>query len=280
MPDATVLVPTHDHAQYLPYSLRSALDQDGVEIELFVVGDGVEDETRASVTPFLDDQRVRFFDFPKGERYGERLRHEALAEATGDVVCYLEDDDLLLPGHVEEMIRLLENADFAHSAPFFILEDGEVVYQPFDLARPEFHAFLLAPGRNSIGLTGASHTLAAYRRLPHGWRAAPPDVATDKHMWQQWVSQPWFRGVTGRRPTHLHYPEHAFRKLDPAMREAFLARELEASRREGFEDELAAIVTAAERRAGEKLVLDTLGVDAMRATRTWRLRERLLRLRP
>ncbi len=39
MTDATILIPTFRHAALLPFSLRSALNQDDVEIEVFVVGD-------------------------------------------------------------------------------------------------------------------------------------------------------------------------------------------------------------------------------------------------
>ena len=66
----------------MPYALRSALAQDGAEFDVFVVGDGVEDDTRVGLEPFLDDRRA-FFDFPKGERHGERHRHEALQDAAG-----------------------------------------------------------------------------------------------------------------------------------------------------------------------------------------------------
>ena len=104
MTDATILIPTYRHAALLPYAVRSALAQEDASIELFVVGDGVEDDTRAALEPFLSDRRVRFFDLPKGERHGELNRHAALAEASGRIVCYLSDDDLLLPGHVATML--------------------------------------------------------------------------------------------------------------------------------------------------------------------------------
>src|SRR3990170_4712932 len=96
MTDATILIPTFRHAALVPYSLRSALTQEGAVVEVFVVGDGVEEDTRVALAPFLSDPRVRFFDFPKGERNGELSRHEALHEASGRIVCYLSDDDLLL----------------------------------------------------------------------------------------------------------------------------------------------------------------------------------------
>ena len=194
MTDATILIPTHRHAALLPYAVRSALDQHGASVEVFVVGDGVEDATRAVVAE-LADPHLRFFDFPKGARYGEAYRHVALAEAAGRIVCYLEDDDLLLPDHVAHMQQLLDGADFAHSAPAWFEDTGELVYQPWNMARPEFD-WLMRTERGSVGLTGAAHTLEAYRRLPHGWRTTPPEVPTDRYMWLQWLDLPGFRGVT------------------------------------------------------------------------------------
>ena len=72
MTDVTILIPTYRHAALLPYAVTSALAQTGASFELFVVGDGVEDDTRAALEPFLSDPRVRFFDLPKGQRHGER----------------------------------------------------------------------------------------------------------------------------------------------------------------------------------------------------------------
>ena len=99
--DATILIPTHRHATLLPYAVRSALDQDGASVEVFVVGDGVEDDTRAALEPFLADDRVSASSTSRRARgTASSYRHEALREADGRIVCYLSDDDLLLRGHV------------------------------------------------------------------------------------------------------------------------------------------------------------------------------------
>ena len=283
MTDATILIPTHRHAAFLPYAVRSALTQEGVDLELFVVGDGVEDETRAALAPYLDDPRVRFFDFAKGQRHGERHRHVALAEAVGRIVCYLSDDDLLLPDHVAEMARLLDDADFAHSAPASILDTGELWYAPFDLARPEF-AWHMRSGASSIGLTGAAHTLAAYRRLPYGWRTTPPGYPTDLYTWLQWLDLPGFRGVTSERLTHLHFPDPFWRRLPVQERVIALEDWFRRSREPGFADELHQKLLVAIRRAGENERISArkaeLMAEEMIATRTWRLRGRLIRIAP
>ena len=64
MTDASILIPTHRHPALLPFALRSALAQEGVTVEVLVVGDGVEDDTRAALAPFLEDDRVWSFDNP------------------------------------------------------------------------------------------------------------------------------------------------------------------------------------------------------------------------
>jgi len=281
--DATILIPTHRHAVLLPYAVRSALDQDGSSVEVFVVGDGVEDATRTVVAELAADPRLRFFDLPKGERHGEEHRHAALAEAAGRIVCYLSDDDLLFPEHVAQMDRLLETADFAHSAPAWIEDTGELVYRPWNMARPEF-AWLMRTGRGSVGLTGAAHTLEAYRRLPHGWRTTPPELPTDRYMWLQWLDLPGFRGVTSERLTHLHFPEHQWRRFGDVERERALADWLRRSREPGFGGELDSMLRAAMRRSGEDFRIRAreaeLTLEAIQATRTWRLRRRLAELRP
>jgi len=281
--DATILIPTHRHAELLPYAMRSALAQEGVELEIFVIGDGVEDDTRQALTPFLSDARVRFFDCPKGERHGERLRHEALQDSTSPIVCYLSDDDLLLPGHVAQMRELLVEADLAHDLPVNVWLDGSLRYNAFDLARPEF-VELLAAGRGGGGLTGVAHTRNAYDRLPYGWRPAPPGMPTDIHMWQQFLTIPGFKGVTGDRLTTLKFPSPLRTHMSTAERVFELEQWQQRIIDPGFQAELDALSVFAARRAAERLKLTTVRLerelDRIQRTRWWRTRRAVAELRP
>jgi hypothetical protein len=214
---ATVLIPTHDHGPQLLHSARSALAQTVEEIELFIIGDGVPEVTREIVSELKQDERVRFFDHPKGPRHGEIYRHAALQEARGEMVCYLSDDDLWFPEHVAYMGFLLEVADFAHTLPLYINERCEIVCLVGDLAFPTYRDFLLA-GVNFFALSCTAHTIRMYRRLPHGWRTTPPGTPTDLYMWQQFLSHPECRATGGTRPTVLHFPSPLRRNQLPADR--------------------------------------------------------------
>lgn len=284
MIDATVLIPTYRHAELLPFSLESALAQEGASIEVFVVGDGVEDRTRDVLARFSTDPRVRFFDFPKGERNGEASRHLALAEARGRIVCYLSDDDLLLRDHVAEMGRLLDGSDLAHSAPVVVDPEGTLRYLPFDLARPAFQALLLRGDWNRISLTGAAHTMDAYRRLPYGWRAAPEGIWSDLYMWQQFIRMPGFRGRTAVRLTHLHMADQDRRSMPEAERVSELEHWQRRIHERGFPAELEHELAALSREAAvarEARIHELKGaIRELQGTRWWRLRTWAAQLPP
>jgi hypothetical protein len=221
---ATILIPTHNHGPTLRASVASALRQTVSDIEVFVVGDGVTDETRNIMGEIMrGDSRVRFFDHPKGQRHGELYRHEALLEARGRIVCYLSDDDLYLPHHVKEMSALLENADFAHALAVAVQPDGTLSTWTVDLDIPVYRDELLA-GRNRIPLSAGAHTLSFYTRLAEGWTCAPGGMPTDLHMWQKFLRNPECRFRAGCTPTVLVFPS----PLRPNLTAAERLQELQA----------------------------------------------------
>lgn len=203
---ATVLVPTHDHGPTLVHSVGSALAQTVDEIEIFVVGDGVPDVSRDVMADLCNqDKRVRFFDNPKGLRHGEEHRHAALAGARGRIVCYLSDDDLWLPNHVEIMEEALRDAEFAHAFAATIEPDQTFSSTIGDPSVPLLRDLMLA-GSNLVVLSCAAHLLTAYQQLPFGWRPAPEAVPTDLYMWQQFLGQGTVRTRGTREITVLNFP--------------------------------------------------------------------------
>jgi hypothetical protein len=206
---ATVLIPTHNHHDTLDLTVMSVLGQTVDDIEIVIIGDGVTPELRDVAHQLKkEDDRVRFMDLPKGPHHGEPYRDQAVREANSDVVCYLCDDDLLLPEHVEQMIELLRQADLAHCLNGHIDPHGNFTPYMADLASAQFRNWCLHPERNGVSLTGTAHTVAAYRRLPVGWEVPPPGKPADHHMWKKFLVDPELRAVTSCRVTALQFPSH------------------------------------------------------------------------
>jgi Glycosyl transferase family 2 len=208
-PLATVVVPTHDHDATLDLAVASALGQTVEDVEVIIVGDGVTESVRDRARQLeADDDRVRFLDLPKGPHHGEPHRDLAVRQARSEAICYLCDDDLLLPEHLADMIELLADADLVQCMNGSIGPDGTFSPDLGDLSSAEFRRWLLHPHRNSISLTGTVHTRSAYLRLGVGWEVPPPGRWPDHFMWQKFVRHPGFRGATSTRVTVLQFPSH------------------------------------------------------------------------
>jgi glycosyltransferase involved in cell wall biosynthesis len=79
----------------LSQALRSALEQQDVDLEVIVIDEGSSDETPSELGR-IDDPRLVVIrhDTPEGVA---RARNSAIDRARGDWIAFLDDDDLLAP---------------------------------------------------------------------------------------------------------------------------------------------------------------------------------------
>ncbi len=208
----SVVVPTTtDRGPLLPYSVGSVLRQSVTELEVLVVGDGVSEETADTIDALArTDSRVRFFPFPKGERRGEKNRDSVLLnEARGDVVCYLCDRDLMLPNHVESVLKHVANgANFVATGIIFPRENGKVVLRCEHNLRSGTRIDRLPSNHRPAAyrLSSVGHTMALYRELPERWSTTPEsEQYTDVYMWKKFIASESCRAVYAVEPTILWF---------------------------------------------------------------------------
>jgi glycosyltransferase involved in cell wall biosynthesis len=94
LPRITVGVPTRNQAHWLGEALDSALSQDYPDLEVLVVDDESEDDT-PQLLASIRDPRLRVIR--KSHTSLPDVRNLILEEATGDYICWLDSDDVLLP---------------------------------------------------------------------------------------------------------------------------------------------------------------------------------------
>lgn len=104
-PTVSVLVPSYNSGDFLAPALRSALDQDGVGLEVLVQDGGSADGSLDRAAGELADPRVHLSVEPDSGQADALNR--ALRRATGTWVAWLNADDLLEPGG---LLALLEAA--------------------------------------------------------------------------------------------------------------------------------------------------------------------------
>ncbi len=113
-PKVSVITPTFNCARYLPEAIDSVLSQTCTDHELIVIDDGSIDNTNQVVATYCD--RVRYFC--QENRGVATARNVGIREAQGDYVCFLDADDVLLPGKLETQAAFLDqnpNVDIVYS---------------------------------------------------------------------------------------------------------------------------------------------------------------------
>jgi glycosyltransferase involved in cell wall biosynthesis len=223
--EATVIVPTTgNRGALLPYSIGSIQNQTVQDIEIFIIGDGVTNQTRDIINSIKkNDSRIIFFDHPKHERRGEPYRHQALQQAKGRMICYLCDRDLMLPYHLETMKELLADYNFASTTYIDVRADQTLnisqyiaYYGPASETRPGLF-------KAGISLSNTGHTLDLYHQLPYGWRTTPKNKFTDIYMWSQFHSHPNCNAYSHTEPTIMYFKRGHFPGASVAEREKELA---------------------------------------------------------
>ena len=254
-----VIVPTHDHPWSLDLAVESALGQTFGNLDVVIIGDGVGDDTREVAARLLRvDDRIRFIDNPKSPSRAEHTRHAVIGSSDADFVTYLGDDDLFFPDHVETMVSLLEQHDFAHPFPICVDEYDELVAFPADLSDPECVEWHLHRRWNTIGLTGAAHTTDLYRRLPQGWTEPPPGWWSDHHFWAQILRMPDVQLATSRRSTVIKSPSALRAEEAPDTWRTSLERWMRRVERSEYAAEWNELVADATRRSAVTNYMSTV----------------------
>ncbi len=104
-PTVSILMPTFNRRDTLAEALASAAAQTFEDFEALVVNDG--GEPVGDLVEALGDARFRLIERRENRGKAASL-NEALAEARGRIVAYLDDDDLWYPHHLQSLHDALE----------------------------------------------------------------------------------------------------------------------------------------------------------------------------
>lgn len=107
-PDVSVVIPTLSRPDLVTRAVRGALAQTVENIEVIVVVDGPDDETR-SVLAAITDTRLRVIGLPESGG-APNARNTGVAAARAPWVALLDDDDEWLAHKLEVQLDLAKNA--------------------------------------------------------------------------------------------------------------------------------------------------------------------------
>lgn len=172
MLSVSILIPCYNAVRWIGQAVQSALDQTYMDKEIVVVDDGSTDGSLDVIRSF--GNRIYWETGPN--RGGNVARNRLLDLAKGDWIQYLDADDYLQPGKVEDQIRFLAvnpEVDVVFG-PVVMEYNSEMGIRQEMLSIPEPHDLWILLARWYLPQTGA--TLWNKKALVDvgGWKKGQP----------------------------------------------------------------------------------------------------------
>ena len=156
-PPLTVIIPVRDTREYLGDALRSVGEQSIPEVELVVVDDGSVDGSADVVADVAPSARVLRHAAPRGPA---AARNTGLREARGDLVAFLDADDVWVPGALRRLSECLRERPDVQ----FVVGATELVRMP-EPGVPGTAAVVLSPARVSFFLPATLFRRSVFERV-------------------------------------------------------------------------------------------------------------------
>ena len=135
------VIPIYDRTETLRIAIFSALNQTYKNIEVILVTDGSPPDTLSVVNEFINDKRVKIFNYPTSSGNAVRGRNKGILESSGSYIAFLDSDDIAEPNRIQLSLNLLKSgtADVVYGAWRVLLDgtreiaglaDGQIVFSP------------------------------------------------------------------------------------------------------------------------------------------------------
>jgi glycosyltransferase involved in cell wall biosynthesis len=103
LPLVSILINNYNYGRFLREAIDSALDQTYQNVEVIVVDDGSTDDSRA----IIDSYGSRLVTVLKPNGGQASAFNAGLAVSKGEILCFLDSDDVFEQNKVEEVVRQL-----------------------------------------------------------------------------------------------------------------------------------------------------------------------------
>ncbi len=106
-PLVSIIIGNYNYGHFIRQAIDSALNQTYQNIEVIVVDDGSEDESREIISKY-GNLIVPIFK----ENGGQPSNYNAgFAKSTGEIICFLDSDDMFVPDKIEKVIKTFKSSE-------------------------------------------------------------------------------------------------------------------------------------------------------------------------
>ncbi|MBE9209866.1 glycosyltransferase [Nostoc sp. LEGE 06077] len=104
-PLVSIVIGNYNYDRFINQAIDSALNQTYTNIEIIVVDDGSQDNSREIIKGY-GDKIIPIFKENGGQ---PSVYNIAFAISKGEIICFLDSDDIFLPNKVEEIVNIFKS---------------------------------------------------------------------------------------------------------------------------------------------------------------------------
>jgi glycosyltransferase involved in cell wall biosynthesis len=105
MPTVSVVIPTYNRAAYVRACVESVLAQTFDDYEIIVIDDGSTDNTRDLLQPWIRTGKISYYY--QDNKGPSGARNAGFNRAAGELIAFLDSDDLWPPDKLEWQVRYM-----------------------------------------------------------------------------------------------------------------------------------------------------------------------------
>ena len=117
----SIIVPTYNGLEHLKKLINSVIVQSYTNWELIIVDDFSQDNTISELKELQSD-KVKIFERSSKVKGACSCRNEGLIKSEGELIIFLDSDDLLMPWCLEQRMKFFKTGDFD-----FIVTNGILI---------------------------------------------------------------------------------------------------------------------------------------------------------
>ena len=126
-PKISIVIPSYNQGQYLEETIRSVVDQEYPNLELFIVDGGSNDNSVDIIRKY--EHHITWWISEKDKGQSDAI-NKGLKKATGEIITWINSDDLLTPGSLHKVAShfsdLPDSTGLIHGGVIVFNEDREL----------------------------------------------------------------------------------------------------------------------------------------------------------
>lgn len=124
-PLVSVMMPVYNAEAFLEISIASILNQTHKDLELIIINDGSNDNSKKIIESFTDS-RIKYYENPVNSGI-VITRNRAIDLSMGKYIAFLDSDDIAYPDRIKLQFEFLENnTDYGMCGSFYeIIDEAE-----------------------------------------------------------------------------------------------------------------------------------------------------------